>query len=107
MVFGKEKLIPDEELGYFLNGFAYAWNEGWSAKKIASEMGFGEPDGTFYENLKPHHVYYFASRYGEEYNLKPRHKQKATKTEGIPYSKDMPQDVAKYLRLRNLLFEST
>ena len=107
MVYGQEKLVPDEHLEDFLNCLAYGWDCGWSAQRIAKEMGFGEPDGTFYEKLKPHHVYYFVQRYGKEYGMEPRRKLKKEKENqvGVPYTNNMPYAVAQYLRSQGLLVE--
>ncbi len=114
MVYGQEKLIEDEkELEEFLNILSWAWDEGWNAKKIAKELKFGEPKSIGYPNLKPHHVYYFVQRYGKEYGMEPRRKLKKEKKEeqqtevknGVPYTSDMPYEVAHYLRVRGLLVE--
>ena len=78
MVYGQQKLVPDEYLEDFLNGLGYFWDMGYSAQKIADEMGFGEGD-TFYGNLKPCHVYYFVQVYGKEWGMEPRVKHKKKK----------------------------
>jgi hypothetical protein len=112
MVYGQEKLIPDEYLEDFLNCLGYGWDCGWSAQKIAKEMGFGEPDGIFYEKLKPYHVYYFVQRYGKEWGMEPRRKVKKKEEEkqtevqySVPYTNDMPFIVANWLRGKGWLLE--
>ncbi len=117
MVFGKERLVPTNELDWFLDEIAYYWNQGWSAKKIAEEMGIGEeyakkdaekygvPFGTVgYPELKVRHIYYFVERYGKAYGMTPRrkHKTNASKTQ-IPHFPDMPTETANYLRDKGLL----
>ncbi len=116
MVYGQEKLIPDEkELDELLNLIAWAWDtEEMSAKQIAKELKFGEPEPEGYPNLKPYHVYYFVQRYGKEYGMYPRkkikkeakeEKQQAEAKMGVLHTNDMPYEVAHYLRERGLLVE--
>lgn len=112
MVYGQEKLIEDEELDDFLNALGYFWDCGYSAKKIAEEMRFGQPEPEGFPHLKPHHIYYFVQRYGKEWDMEPRRKLKKKEEEkqtqvkyGIPYANDMPYVVAHYLRERGLLIE--
>ena len=102
MVFGQEKLIEDEYLPDFLNALGYFWDCGYSAKRIAQEMDFDEL------GLKPYHVYYFAKKYREEYGFTPRQKiKKKSKppANAVPYTQDMPPNVAEYLRGQGLLIE--
>jgi hypothetical protein len=102
MVFGQEKLIEDEHLEDFLNCLGYGWDCGWSAKKIAKEMDF-ESLG-----LKPYHVYYFAEKYRVSHGFTPRQKiKKKSKppANAVPYTQDMPPNVAEYLRSQGLLVE--
>jgi hypothetical protein len=101
MVFGQEKLIPDKHLNDFLNCLGYGWDCGWSAKKIAEEMGF-ESLG-----LKPYHVYYFAKKYRDSHGFTPRGKTKKDEPPAntIPYDENMPPNVAEYLRSQGLLVE--
>jgi hypothetical protein len=98
-VFGQEKLISDEHLPDFLNCLAYLWEEGLSGKKIAEEMGFGEPCG--YPNLKVEHVYYFVEKYGKELGLKSRKVMTGRKKrvpEGmVAYDPTMPPDYVQTL----------
>ena len=115
MIYGQEKLFPDEKhLHNFLEELEWAWTlEEMSAKQIAKELKFGEPEPEGYPNLKPHHVYYFVQRYGKEWGMEPRRKLKKVKEEeqqtevknGIPYASDMPFEVAHYLREKGLLVE--
>ena len=113
MVYGREKLVPDEYLDDFLNCLGYGWDCGWSAKKIAEEMGFGEEgDTSFYGKLKPCHVYYFVQVYGKEWGMEPRvkHKKKADKLENavvykVPISATMPFAVSNWLRNNGFLIE--
>ena len=110
MVYGQEKLFPNkEELDNFIEELTWAWDEGWSAKKIAKEMKFGEPEPAGYPKLKVQHVYYFIKKYGKEWGVEPRRKvKKKPQTEvqkGIPYTNDMPYEVAHYLRGKGLLVE--
>ena len=116
LVFGQEKLIPDDQLESFLSHLSWAWIEGMSAKEIAKEMKFGEPEPEGYPQLKTHHVYYFAEKYAEEWEMEPRRKlkKKEPQTEepkqtevlsGIPIKNDMPFLVVQYLRNHNLLIE--
>lgn len=106
MVFGQEKLIADDELEDFLNALGYFWDCGYGAKRIAKEMHFGEPEPEGFPNLKARHVYYFVQRFGESWGMEPRRKQKKEAPKGISYSKDMPVDAVKYLKVKGLLFES-
>ena len=76
MVFGKEKLVEDKELESFLEELSWGWEEGHSAKQIAKDMKFGEPEPYGYPLLKTSHVYYFAKKYAEEYGMEPRRKTK-------------------------------
>ena len=101
MVFGQEKLIEDEYLPDFLNTLGYFWDCGYSAKRIAEEMDFASL------GLKPHHCYYFAEKYRDEYGFTPRGKKKKDKPpkNAIPYTPDMPYAVAEYLRGQGLLVE--
>ena len=114
MVYGQEKLVPDEkELEDLLNVLSWAWDEGWSAQKIAKELKFGEPEPEGYPNLKPYHVYYFVQRYGKEWGMEPRRKLKKEKEEeqqtevkvGVPHANDMPYEVVNYLRGKGWLLE--
>jgi len=126
MVYGKEKLVPDDdELDWLLDEIAYFWNEGLSTKEIAEKMWFGETavkeakERGFkvgeigYSHLKTRHIYYFVQKYGKEYGMLPRRKLKKKPKEeqkeevqvGVPYANDMPLDVAHYLRGKGLLLE--
>ena len=104
MVFGQEKLIEDEYLPDFLNLLGYAWDCGWSAKKIAEWMHFGEEP---HEKLKPWHVYYFAKKYRDSHGFTPRGKTKKNKPpkNAIPNDENMPPNVVEYLRSQGLLVE--
>jgi hypothetical protein len=106
MVFGQEKLIEDDKLKDFLNLLGYYWDEGYSAKKIAKVLEFGVP-GTMCEKMKTYHVYYFAEKYRDEYGFTPRGKKKKNEPSknAVPYTQDMPPDVANYLRAQGLLLE--
>jgi len=114
MVYGQEKLFPDEKhLHNFLEELEWAWTlEEMSAKQIAKTLKFGEPEPEGYPNLKPYHVYYFVQRYGKEWGMEPRRKLKKKEEEqqtevknGVPYTSDMPYEVANYLRGKGLLVE--
>jgi len=114
MVYGQEKLVADEELEDFLNALGYFWDDmEYSAKQIAKEMHFGEPEPEGFPHLKPHHVYYFVQRYGKEWGMEPRRKLKKKKEEeqqtevqrGIHHLTDMPFEVVNYLRGKGLLIE--
>jgi len=115
MVYGQEKLFATkEELNDFMKHLTWAWVEGMSAKQIAKELKFGEPEPEGYPKLKQHHVYYFIKKYGHEWEgVEPRRKLKKEEKEeqqtevknGVPYTSDMPYEVAHYLRERGLLVE--
>ena len=112
VVYGKEKLFTDEkELDEFMKFLTWHWEEGYTAKQIAEEMGFGKPEG--YPKLKVYHVYYFIKKHGYEWEgVEPRKKwKKKVKVEEeqvqqkIPFTNDMPFEVARYLRSQGLLIE--
>lgn len=111
------KLVPDEELDDFLGWLLCMWHEDkMSAKEIAKTMEFGK-EGTYLEKLKKHHVYYFVSRHSAEWGLDPKHrgknlgevkeetKQNEPQVLKVPHYRDMPFQVANYLRGKRLLSE--
>ena len=114
MVYGKEKFFPNEkELHDFMQELTFCWTEGFSAKKIAKEMKFGEPEPEGYPKLKIQHIYYFIKKYGYEWEgVEPRRKVKKEPEKeekkvqvGIPHLNDMPYEVVHYLRTKSLLIE--
>jgi hypothetical protein len=115
MVYGQDNLVPDDdELDWLLEEIAAFWNEGLSAKEIAEKMWFGETaikeakERGFkvgeigYPHLKTRHIYYFVQKYGKKYGMLPKRKlkkepeeeQKEEVKNGVPYTNDMPFEVA-------------
>jgi hypothetical protein len=106
LVFGKEPLVPKEELPDFLNALSYFWDEGLSAKQIAKEMRFGEPQPHGWPNLKPEHVYYFAEKYAKEYGFKPRKKMTKKMPPGyVKYDPNLPDSVIEIARREGVLWD--
>ena len=70
-----------------------------------------DPGQVGYPHIKPHHVYYIAKKYRDEYGLEPRRKHKKpeepeTKTfYGVPREADMPHEVVQYLMRKGWLLE--
>lgn len=114
----EQSLVPVNEFDWLLTEIGAYWNEGWTAKKIAQELGIGQEyakqlakkDGVAfgavgYPRLKVKNVYYFVERYGQQYDMKPRHKKKEPTKGKLPHLPDMPTEVSAYLRERDLLIK--
>ena len=105
-----QELVPANTFDWLIDEIAYYWNKGLTAKEIFKEMQFGKyaPENGGFPDLQVRHIYYFVKKYGKEYGIIPRKKQKKKEKEvqvGVPHTTDMPFEVAHYLRKTGQLVE--